>query len=122
MKAFARAIEAEGDEVVIDTRFQCERGFGRDGRTETFLDRSFNALGGGACMIYFGALVGAHLDPNRHIRAQKLGPWKLARALVELCEVKGTERADAHEHTDGATQHEVGAPDFRPIALDLNAA
>ena len=73
-------------------------------------------------MIYFGALVGAHLDPHRHIWSQKIGPRKLASALVELCKVKGTERADAHEYTDGAAQHEVGAPDFRPIAFDFNSA
>ncbi len=83
VQKFARAVDAEGAEIVLDAGLDAEIGIGRDGRAKFLADRRRDALRGGPGMID-ARLAAGDVDAQRNVAAQCRGPGNL-RARLSSC-------------------------------------
>src|SRR6185437_10346682 len=66
--------------------------------------------------------LASRLDTKRDIRAQYIAPGNPPSAFVELRKMQNANRPDTSKNAAGASQLQVGTPDFRPSASDRYAA
>lgn len=121
VQAFARGIDAEGDPVVVDPRFQCHICLWAD-LIAVLFQRGFDPLAGGAGVVDFGFFGGGHLNPEAGVLTQRISPREFAGPLIELGKVKGHEAADPGQHTGRPTQAQVRPPDVFPCTHECHTA
>jgi hypothetical protein len=117
----ARGVDTDGAEVVLDAHPDGERGVGGGGKSECALDGVRDPLRRGARVIDARARARG-LDAERPVGAEDLAPRQRARTPLEVGELRGAEAGDAGDDAARAADHQVGAPDVMPAALDGDAA